>query len=83
MPRLGTDGFGISDALIYAQQGKTKEALAALRQAIDERWRTFSWYYFEHDANLDSIRQEPEFQAMWDEVKTDMAEQLVRFALGH
>jgi len=78
MPRLGTEGFGISDALIYAQQGKTKEALAALRQAIDERWRTYSWYYFEHDANLDSIRQEPEFQAMWDEVKTDMAEQLVR-----
>jgi len=78
MPRLGTEGFGISDALIYAQQGKTKEALAALRQAIDERWRTYSWYYFERDANLDSIRQEPEFQAMWDEVKTDMAEQLVR-----
>jgi TolB-like protein len=78
MPRLGIEGYGISDALIYAQQGKTKEALAALRQALDERWRTYSWYYFEHDANLDSIRQEPEFQAMWDEVKTDMAEQLVR-----
>ena len=78
MPRLGIEGYGISDALIYAQQGKTKEALAALRQAIDERWRTYSWYYFEHDTNLDSIRQEPEFQAMWDEVKTDMAEQLTR-----
>ena len=78
MPRLGIEGYGISDALIYAQQGKTKEALAALRQAIDERWRTFSWYYFEHDANLDSIRDEPEFQAMVKEIEADMAEQLKR-----
>ena len=76
MPRLGIEGYGISDALIYAQQGKTKEALAALRQAIDERWRTFWWYYLEHDPSLESIRDEPEFQAMVKEIEADMTEQL-------
>ncbi len=78
MPRLGIEGYGISDALIYAQQGKTKDALAALRQAIDERWRTFWWYYLERDPSLESIRDEPEFQAMVEEIKSDMAEQLAR-----
>jgi len=78
MPRLGVEGFGISDVLIYAQQGKTKKALAALRQAIDQRWRAFSWYYLELDPSLESIRDEPEFQVMVAEVKTDMAEQLAR-----
>jgi len=77
IPRLGF-GYGISDVLIYAQQGKTEKALAALRQAIDERWRNYWWYYAEHDPNLDSIRDEPEFQAMVEEIKAEMAAQLER-----
>ena len=78
IPRLGWTGYWISDVLIYAQQGKTKEALSALRQAIDEGWRAAWWYYLEHDPNLDSIRHEPEFQAMVEEIKADMATQLER-----
>ncbi len=76
IPRLGWAGYGISDDLIYAQKGKTREALSALRQAIDERWRGAWWYYAEHDLNLDSIRDEPEFQAMVAEIRADMAAQL-------
>jgi len=71
-------GYWISDVLIYAQQGKTKQALSSLRQAIDERWRVAWWYYAEHDPSLDSIRYEPEFQAMMEEIKADMAAQLER-----
>ena len=78
IPRLGSDGYGISDVRIYALQGKTEKALAALRQAIDERWRISWWYYLEHDPSLDSIRDEPEFQAMVAEIKADMAAQLER-----
>ena len=79
IPRLGFwGGHWISDVRIYALQGKTEQALAALRQAIDEGWRVYWWYYLEHDPILDSIRDEPEFQAMLEEVKADMAEQLQR-----
>jgi tetratricopeptide (TPR) repeat protein len=78
IPRLGRRGYRLSDVQIYAQRGKKEEALAALRQAIDQGWRTSWWYYLEHDLNLESIRHEPEFQAMVKEIEADMAEQLAR-----
>ncbi len=78
IPRLSFFGYQIVDVQIYALQGKTEAALTALRQAIDEGWRRFWWYYAEHNPNLDSIRNEPEFQAMMEEVKADMAAQLER-----
>jgi hypothetical protein len=52
--------------------------LDALREAIDSGWRSLWWYYLKHDRNLDSIRNESEFQAMVKEIETDMAEQLER-----
>jgi tetratricopeptide (TPR) repeat protein len=76
--RLGYDGTWISDVQIYALQGQTAEALAALREAIDAGWRSSWWYYLKLDKNLDSIRDEPEFQAMVKELESDMAEQLAR-----
>jgi hypothetical protein len=76
--RLGGGGSWISDVQIYALQGQTEAALAALREAIDEGWRSKWWYYLKLDKNLDSIRDEPEFHAMVKEIETDMAEQLVR-----
>jgi TolB-like protein/Tfp pilus assembly protein PilF len=75
-PRLGPSGYGIADVLIYALQGKTEAALAKLRQAIDQGWRESWWFYLEHDPNLDSLREEPEFQAMLEEVRADMRKQL-------
>ncbi len=63
---------------IHAIRGDNQEALSSLRKAIDEGWR-FRWRdYLEHDPILDSIREEPEFQMMLAEIKTDMAEQLAR-----
>ncbi len=78
IPRLGIRGYRIYDVQIYAQRGKKEEALAALRQAIDQGWRTYWWYYLEHDLSLESIRNEPEFQAMAEEIRADMAKQLAR-----
>jgi TolB-like protein/Tfp pilus assembly protein PilF len=82
--RLGFEGSWISDVQIYALQGRTAEALGELREAIDSGWRSLWWYYLKHDMNLDSIRDEPEFQAMVKEIETDMAEQLERVReMGH
>ncbi len=78
IPRLGIPGYGIADVQIYAQQVKSEKALSTLRQAIDERWRGAWRHFLEHDPNLDSIRHEPEFQAMLAEIKADMAAQLER-----
>jgi hypothetical protein len=75
-PRLGGNGYSSLDAQIFALQGKTQKALSTLREAIDEGWRSYWWYIFEHEPNLESLRGEPEFQSMLDEVRADMAAQL-------
>jgi hypothetical protein len=78
LPRLGETGYGIADVQIYALQGSKQKALTALRQAIDEGWRTLWWYDLKHNPNLESLHDEPEFQAMVAEIEADMAEQLAR-----
>lgn len=71
--------YGIPQQVqIYALQGKTGKALAALRQAIDGGWRSLWWYWLEVDPSIESIRGEADFQAMVDEIKLDMAAQLAR-----
>jgi tetratricopeptide (TPR) repeat protein len=77
-PRLGWQGYWISDVQIYALQGEKLKALAALRQAIDEGWRVFWGYFLKHDLSLESLHDEPEFQAMVAEIEADMAAQLAR-----
>lgn len=78
LPRLGTDGYWITDARIYAQQGKPGLALAALRTGIDQGWRVLAWYYLDHDPNFDGIRDEPEFHELRQRVAEDMAMQADR-----
>jgi glucan phosphorylase len=68
----------IADVEIYALQGETDKALAALRQAVNEGWRSNWRYLLEINPNLDSIRNEPAFQAMLEEVRADIAKQLER-----
>ena len=77
IPRLGLDGFWIADVQIFAIQAKREKALAMLRHAIDEGWRSLWWYYLERDPNLDSLHGDPEFQAMLEELRAEMAAKLV------
>jgi tetratricopeptide (TPR) repeat protein len=78
IPRLGNWGYKVDDVQIYALQGDKQKALSALRQAIDEGWRAFWWYSLKLDPSLESLHDEPEFQAMVAEVEADMAAQLAR-----
>jgi hypothetical protein len=71
LPRLGTFGFGIRDVQIYALLGRKEEALAAFRDAIDAGYRgslLFDGWPLFADPYIDSIRDDPRFIAMLDEL---------------
>ncbi len=74
----GHEGYGIADVRIYALRGEKQKALSALRQAINEGWRSLWWHSLRLDPGLESLHDEPEFQAMVAEIEADMAEQLAR-----
>jgi hypothetical protein len=74
---MGLVGHGIRDVLILALQRKTFEAIAALRDAIDEGFRgtvASNGWPLSIDPYLDSIRNEPEFQEMVRELDDAIAE---------
>jgi len=71
LPRTGLAGHGIRDVQILALQGKTREALAAFRDAIDEGFRgtvASNGWPLAIDPYLDSLRDQPGFQAMVEEI---------------
>jgi TolB-like protein/Tfp pilus assembly protein PilF len=74
------EGFSVLEARIHALRGDRASALPALRQAVDQGWRWFAWYFLNHDPLLAPLHGDPEFQAMKQEIEADMAEQLARVA---
>jgi TolB-like protein/Tfp pilus assembly protein PilF len=78
MPRLGQRGYGIADVEIYARLGQTRLALDTLRQAIDEGFRMAWWSQGEISPHMASLRDEPEFIGMMNEIRAAMADQLER-----
>jgi TolB-like protein/Tfp pilus assembly protein PilF len=78
IPRLGGDGYAVADVQIYVLQGDKRKALSALQRAIDEGWRTGWWFDLKYDPILESLHDEPEYQAMIAEIEADMAAQLAR-----
>jgi len=81
IPRLGGRGYWISDVQIHALRGETTEALAALRVAEKAGWRGRGWrYHRDFDLSLASIRDEPEFKAVFADIERDMARQRAELA---
>jgi len=75
LPRVGLAGHGIRDVQILALQGKAFEALAALREAIDDGFRGTVYsngWPLSLDPYLDSIRNRPEFQVMASEIDAEV-----------
>ncbi len=80
LPRMGSEGSGISDVQILALRGEKAKALAALRKAEQTGWRSAWWYRGEFDPSLESIRNEPEFRAVFADIERDMARQRAELA---
>ena len=49
----------------------------ALRASIDANWR-WEWWLLEKDRAYESLWDEPEFKAMMDEIRADMARRAAR-----
>jgi hypothetical protein len=76
LPRLGTHGYGIRDVQIYALLGRREDAIAAFRDALDAGYRgsvLFDGWPLAIDPYLDSIRDEPRFAEMLDELEGYLA----------
>jgi tetratricopeptide (TPR) repeat protein len=81
IPRLGSWGFGIADVRIHALRGNKAKALAALREAEQAGWRGPLWRSSRDvDPALASIRDEPEFKAVFADIERDMALQRAKLA---
>lgn len=61
---------------VYALLGDVQNALLALRESIDEGKRTGWWIGLLHSPVTASLRNEPQFQEMVEEIRADMAAQL-------
>jgi tetratricopeptide (TPR) repeat protein len=80
IPRMGGSGYGITDVQIYALRAQRREALSALR-ATEKAGYRFGWrYYRDFDPDLASIRNEPEFKAVFADIERDMARQRAELA---
>jgi len=74
-------GYGIADVQIHALRGDNAKALAALREANKAGWRGPYWrYYRDFDPCLASIRNAPEFKAVFADIERDMARQRAELA---
>jgi TolB-like protein/Tfp pilus assembly protein PilF len=80
IPRMGSTGFWYSDAAILALRGEKTKALEALREAEKAGCRAWWRYFRDFDPNLASIRNEPEFKAVFADIERDMAQQRARLA---
>jgi TolB-like protein len=71
-------GYGFAKVDLHALRGEKEQALAALREGAANRTR-YTWrLQLLYNPNLESLRDEPEFQAVIAEIEADMAEQLAR-----
>jgi len=73
-------GRAPNDAGALALRGRKQEALTALRAAEREGWRVGWRLSRDVDPALDSIRDDPEFKAIFADIERDMARQRAELA---
>jgi len=80
LPLLGRRGYAPYDARALALRGRKQEALTALRAAERAGWRSDWRAYRDLDPAFESIRDEPEFKAIFADIERDMARQRAELA---
>lgn len=56
--------------------GRSDEAIRSLGRVVVDGWRLMWRWDTEFNRNFDSIREEPEFQALREEIGADLAAQV-------
>jgi hypothetical protein len=80
-PRLGAEGYGLTDVEVHAIEGKNREALVALHDAVKAGFRGFQWRsYRDIDPALEPLRDDPAFKAAFVEIERDIARQRAELA---
>ena len=74
MHRTRGRGYLVWDVFIHATRGNKQKAISALRDAINTGWRQDWWYYPRFPA-FDSIRGEPEWIELMNELEADIVRQ--------
>jgi len=67
--------LGSGKAQALAMLGETRAALDELRRQVDAGWRLYWRWETELNPNFASLREEPEFKALVEFLRTDMARQ--------
>jgi len=80
LPMLGRHGYAPYDARALALRGQKQQALTALRAAERAGWRSDWRFYRDLDPAFDSIRDDPEFKAIFEDIERDMARQRAELA---
>jgi len=75
-PGLGARAFGFLNVEVYARLGKFELALATLRSSVDAGMRAQWMTQVEQSPHTVELREHPEFHAIQDEVRGDLARQL-------
>ena len=66
------------EAQALALLGETEAAISKLQALVDKGWRVLWHWQLVMNPNFNSIRDEPEFQAIVQEIEEDMARQRIR-----
>jgi hypothetical protein len=75
IPGVHGERIFIVDVELLALNGETNAALDSLREAVNGGWKT-DWKWHLGNENLASLRGEPRFRAIIEQLESDMAVQL-------
>jgi TolB-like protein/DNA-binding winged helix-turn-helix (wHTH) protein/Tfp pilus assembly protein PilF len=78
LPRVRGEGYGELDVAIHVLRGDRGGAIAALREAIDAKWRD-NWWRFRYPF-YDTMNSEPGWRSLIAELEADAVRQRERYA---